>query len=264
MSDQDGYARFEGLTLTGRVYLKELECEGYQVDTQPKTVSLSAGKTAQIEWKNTPITRQLQIYKYAAEYNAVTGTLPGAPIAGAVYEIVDVRSGKVVDQIVTDARGVALTKTGIREVLAGNLMTYTFTVANTSSVPLSTFYFHDKLPYDVTSATAITTGTYSQRLSYRILYKTNMNDYRVLASNLLSTNNYAFRLTGLPLMALNVVFVKMLLKYHISLIELSAISGVPNQRLSEYERGERSASLAKAEKIMMALVCLADVRRKAA
>ena len=32
-----------------------------------------------------------------------------------------------------------------------------------------------------------------------------MNDYRVLASNLLSTNNSAFRLTGLPLMAGEVV-----------------------------------------------------------
>ena len=54
------------------------------------------------------------------------------------------------------------------------------------------------------------------------------------------------------------------LKYHISLIELSALSGIPNQRLSEYERGERYASLAKTEKVMTALVCLADARRKAA
>ena len=258
VSDQDGYARFENLTLTGRVYLKELECEGYQVDTQLKTVTLTAGKTTRIEWKNTPITGQIQIYKYAAEYNTVTGTLPGAPIQGAVYEIIDVRTGKVVDQIVTDARGVAaskplplkryqakevsapmywrlsdqvfdltlefagqiikvtdydkpsqlgvaLTKTGIREVLAGNKMSYTFTVANTSNVALDSFYFHDKIPYDVTSVSAITTGTYNQRLTYRVLYKTNVNEYRVLASNLLTTNNYAFQVSGLPLMAGEVV-----------------------------------------------------------
>ena len=84
-------------------------------------------------------------------------------------------------------------------------MAYTFTVANTSNVALDNFFWHDKMPYDVTNATAITTGTYSQRLTYRILYKTNMNGYRVLASNLLSTNNYAFQLSGLPLMAGEVV-----------------------------------------------------------
>lgn len=44
-----------------------------------------------------------------------------------------------------------------------------------------------------------------QALPYRILYKTNYNDYRVLASNLLSTNNYSFGLSGLQLMAGEVV-----------------------------------------------------------
>ena len=84
-------------------------------------------------------------------------------------------------------------------------MSYTFTVANTSNVALDSFYFHDKIPYDVTSVSAITTGTYNQRLTYRVLYKTNVNEYRVLASNLLTTNNYAFQVSGLPLMAGEVV-----------------------------------------------------------
>ena len=43
-----------------------------------------------------------------AEYNEVTGTPAGAPLKGAVYEISEVRSGKVVDYITTDARGVAM------------------------------------------------------------------------------------------------------------------------------------------------------------
>ena len=46
---------------------------------------------------------------------------------------------------------------------------------------------------------ALTTGTYSHRLTYRILYRTNYNDYQVLASNLLTTNNYSFRLNALSL-----------------------------------------------------------------
>ena len=72
-------------------------------------------------------------------------------------------------------------------------------------MPLDSFHFHDKIPYDVTNAAALTTGTYNQRMNYRILYKTNMNEYRVLASNLLTTNNYAFQLNGLSLMVGEVV-----------------------------------------------------------
>ena len=95
--------------------------------------------------------------------------------------------------------GVTITKTGNKEVLAGDKMLYRFTVANTSNVPLSNFFWHDKLPYDVTTGDAVTTGIYSARLNYRVLYKTNYNDYRVLAGNLLSTNNYALPLSSLPL-----------------------------------------------------------------
>ena len=64
----------------------------------------------EIEWENTAVTGQIQIYKYAAEYNEVTGTAAGTPLKGAVYEIVNARSGKVVDYITTDARGVAASK----------------------------------------------------------------------------------------------------------------------------------------------------------
>ena len=48
--------------------------------------------------------------KYAAEYNEVTGTPAGTPLQGAVYEISDPRSNKVVDCITTDVRGIAASK----------------------------------------------------------------------------------------------------------------------------------------------------------
>ncbi len=48
--------------------------------------------------------------KYTAEYNEVTGTPAGTPLQGAVYEISDPRSNKVVDYITTDARGIAASK----------------------------------------------------------------------------------------------------------------------------------------------------------
>lgn len=258
-SDQDGWVYITGLTESGRYYIRELENEGYNVDTQMKTVYVSAGRTVEIEWENEPITGQIQIYKYAGEYNEITGTAPGTPLKGAVYEIINARSGKVVDYITTDSRGVAaskplpltryqirevsapaywqvsaqvfdvtleyagqiiklnaydktaelgvsITKRGNAAVLAGNQMRYDITVANTSNVDLESFCWHDRIPTDVARATTLTTGTYSARLNYRILYKTNYTaNYQVLASNLLTSNNYSFALNAIPMQAGEVI-----------------------------------------------------------
>lgn len=91
MSDQDGFVYFDDLISEGkgRFYLRELESpEGYEApDNQYKTVYVQAGETIEIEWENTPVTGQIQIYKYVAEYNEITGTAPGTPLQGAVYEI---------------------------------------------------------------------------------------------------------------------------------------------------------------------------------
>ena len=261
-SDDRGYIYIDEIPdgLSGRFYLRELEAApGYTLDKQYKTVYVSPGKTVEIEWENTAVTGQIQIYKCAAEYNEVTGTAAGTPLKGAVYEIVNARSGKVVDYITTDARGVAaskplpltryqlrevtapaywqldptvhdvtleypgqiiklsaydkpsslgvsITKRGNAQVMAGQSMRYDLTVANTSNVPLESFFWHDKIPYDVARPTTLTTGTYSVRLNYRILYKTNYNaSYQVLASNLLTGNNYSFALNAIPMQAGEVV-----------------------------------------------------------
>ena len=264
-SDDDGYVYItaddlpDGANTSGRFYLRELEAaEGYILDKEYKTVYVRPGRTAEIEWVNEAITGQIQIYKYAAEANSVTGVLAGTPLQGAVYEIINERSGRVVDYITTDARGVAaskplpltrykirevtapayfqldptvhdvtleyagqiikiaaydkpanlkvtVTKTGNKQLLAGDSMRYDLTVANNSNVPLENFYLHDRFPTDCATAKTITTGTYNTRLNYQITYKTNYNDYRVLATNLLSTNNYAFDLSAISLMQDEVV-----------------------------------------------------------
>ena len=99
-----------------------------------------------------------------------------------------------------------ITKRGNAQVMAGQSMRYDLTVANTSNVPLESFFWHDKIPYDVARPTTLTTGTYSARLNYRILYKTNYNaSYQVLASNLLTGNNYSFSLNAIPMQAGEVV-----------------------------------------------------------
>ena len=69
-----------------------------------------------------------------------------------------------------------------------------YEVQNGSSSTLENFYIHDRIPTDATRALKIVTGTYSERMYYKITYKTNYRDYRVLAENLLTKNNYEYSL----------------------------------------------------------------------
>ena len=107
-SDDRGYVRFENLT-AGRYYLRELENEGYISDTQRKTVYVRSGETTEVEWKNTPITGQIQITKRSADYNPTNGLPAGMLLEGAVFEITD-KAGNVVDTIRTNNRGLAVSK----------------------------------------------------------------------------------------------------------------------------------------------------------
>ena len=112
-TDNEGYIYIDDLTVQGKgkLFIRELEAApGYELDKEYKTVYVQPGKTIEITWENVPITGQFQIHKFAAEYNEVTGTPAGAPLQGAVYEISEARSGKVVDYITTDARGVAASR----------------------------------------------------------------------------------------------------------------------------------------------------------
>ena len=124
-SDNSGYVYIEGLTTSGRYYLRELENKGYIPDTQMKTVYVTAGETTLIEWKNTPITAQIQITKKSADYNPTNGLPAGTLLEGAIFEIYD-KAGNLVDTIKSDSRGLAASKPlplgryTIREVKAPN------------------------------------------------------------------------------------------------------------------------------------------------
>ena len=253
-TDQDGYIYIDDELVPGKYYLRELEAaDGYIRDEQYKTVYVERGKCAQIEWENSAVTGQIQIRKYSSEDNTVTGQLAGTPLEGAVFEITQARSGKVVGYIVTDARGVAasgplplgryfvtevsapkyyqlsgekmeaeieypsqiiklsaynkpaslgvtIKKSGNYEVQSGQSMSYDFSgIANTSNVALNHFFWHDRIPTDATRALSISTGTYNARLYYKVTFKTNLNDYRTLAGNLLTSNNYSLSLNAATL-----------------------------------------------------------------
>ena len=96
--------------------------------------------------------------------------------------------------------GVTIKKTGNYEVQPGQIMSYDFSgIANTSNVALNNFFWHDRLPTDAVRGMSISTGTYNQRLYYKVTFKTNLNDYRTLASNLLTSNNYSLTLNAATL-----------------------------------------------------------------
>lgn len=86
---------------------------------------------------------------------------------------------------------VSIVKSGPKQVVPGQPIRWTVShIANNSTVPLQSFYWRDTLPYQAVTLDKIVTGTYNARLSYKIVYRTNLNrDYRTLADNLSTAQN---------------------------------------------------------------------------
>lgn len=86
---------------------------------------------------------------------------------------------------------VTVEKRGNMEVLAGDVMSYTFSqIKNHSNVALEEFYWRDMLPDEVRLG-KIVTGTWSERLTYSVEYRTNRkNSWRTLEDGLSSKVSY--------------------------------------------------------------------------
>lgn len=108
VSDDRGYVYVDDLS-SGRYYVRELDNEGYLVDDELKTVYIRDGATTEIEWENTPITAQIQIWKKSADDNAINGFPAGTPLEGAVFEIYN-KANALVDTIESNSRGLAVSK----------------------------------------------------------------------------------------------------------------------------------------------------------
>ena len=73
-------------------------------------------------------------------------------------------------------------------------------VCNKSSVAVSNFFLHIKVPTDGARAGTFYTGTWTGVPStYYIEYKTNMSDYRILAQGLNSKSQYSYDLSSLAM-----------------------------------------------------------------
>ena len=100
----------DGANTSGRFYLRELEAaEGYILDEEYKTVYVRPGRTAEIEWVNTAITGQIQIWKKSADDNPINGFPAGTPLEGAVFGIYN-KANALVDTVESDSRGLAVSK----------------------------------------------------------------------------------------------------------------------------------------------------------
>ena len=115
-SDDEGWVYItaddlpDGANTSGRFYLRELEAaEGYILDEEHKTVYVRPGRTAEIEWVNTAITGQIQIWKKSADDNPINGFPAGTPLEGAVFGIYN-KANALVDTVESDSRGLAVSK----------------------------------------------------------------------------------------------------------------------------------------------------------
>lgn len=242
-TDDEGYIYIEDELPAGKYKLRELEpAEGYLADNKVRTITVQKGRTTEVEWENTPQMGQIQITKKSSDDNPYNGFPAGTVLKGAEFEIYD-RSNNLVDTIVTNKNGIAISKTlplgryiiretktpdfyganaqdiqteieyvgqivrlevynsslytnvavnkkGYTQVAPNQSIRYEFTgIKNNSTVALNSFYWRDTLPVEAVRLDKIITGTWNQRLSYKIVYKTNLHDYRTLADNLDTSKN---------------------------------------------------------------------------
>ncbi|MEQ2620038.1 SpaA isopeptide-forming pilin-related protein [Hominicoprocola fusiformis] len=168
-----------GTLLEGAVF-EVYDKAGNKVDT------IRTDRNGRAVSKLLPLSRYTIREVSAPAYYAVNPTVMTAYLE---YE------GQIVTFEVLDssvATGVSITKTGPKEVMPGQPIRYTLKdIANTSTVPLNSFYWRDTLPGQMTLS-QIVTGTYNQQLSYKVVYKTNLSgsSYRTLADNLSTSKNY--------------------------------------------------------------------------
>jgi len=109
-SDQNGYVYTTGLP-DGKLFIREIEAApGYYLDTQSKTFYVEYGSTAAITWKNTPMLGQIQVTKKSGDDNEVNGLPSGTPLAGAIFEAYEYKSGNMVDRFVSAADGRAVSR----------------------------------------------------------------------------------------------------------------------------------------------------------
>jgi len=110
-TDNNGLIDFSAILAPGRYTIRETRpAPGYSRDDVPRTVEFVAGQITEINWENVPVAGQLQILKISGDDNFHNGLPAGTPLAGAIFEIYEARTGNLVDRIISNERGMAVSK----------------------------------------------------------------------------------------------------------------------------------------------------------
>ena len=118
------------------------------------------------------------------------------------YSAEIVNDGDIITVEITnipETPAVDVEKDGLIQTTANEEIKYAFTIANTGNTKLDKFTWFDYLPTDYVVATKLVTGTYNQDLDYNVYYKTNLNDYKLLAENLNTQENHYIDFSTLDL-----------------------------------------------------------------
>lgn len=111
-TDQDGYIELRDILTDGKseIKLKVEEiaaAQGYVLDSTVRTLRIRRGETTGLVVENTPVLGQIQVVKKSSQDNPVTNQLKGSLLQDAVFEVENAETGRIVDTITTDSRGIA-------------------------------------------------------------------------------------------------------------------------------------------------------------
>jgi hypothetical protein len=110
-TDNMGVIDFSAILAPGRYSIRLTRpAPGYSRDDVPRTVEFIAGRVTEIRWEAIPIAGQLQIQVLSGANNEQNALPAGTPLTGAIFEIYSERTGNLVDRIISNQRGMAVSK----------------------------------------------------------------------------------------------------------------------------------------------------------
>jgi uncharacterized surface anchored protein len=110
-TDHAGVIDFSAILNPGRYTIRLTRpVQGYSRDDVPRTVEFIAGRVTEIVWEATPIVGQLQILNVSGDVNHHNGLPVGTHLSGAIFEIFEARTGNLVDRIISNERGMAVSR----------------------------------------------------------------------------------------------------------------------------------------------------------
>ncbi len=109
VTNEDGIIIIENLK-PGKVIITELETDDKHIlDTTENTITLVWGETSTFSIDNERIKGQIKVIKTSSKDSPITGEKAGMPISDVTFEVYN-SNNELVDTIITDKEGIAITK----------------------------------------------------------------------------------------------------------------------------------------------------------